>query len=238
VPELRIVAPELWDRVKARQADMDERRAPKDKGDHKHLSSGHATRRPVYLLSGLACCGVCGGLLTIAGSGIKRYYCANAREKGPLGCTGMKGIRQDQLEQLVLSGIREGLMQPAAVEAFGKAYLRHVKKLMAEAHERQAHLRKRLADIGKELANIMTAIKAGIITRTTKDELTQLETEQAELEARLAAAPAAPVAIDARVAEIYRAKVEALTTALSSAETRVAAAERKRDFFPTLRLEA
>ena len=104
-------------------------------------------------------------------------------------------------------------------------FVAYLKTLMAEAQESQAHLKKRLAAVEKELANIMTAIKAGIITRTTKDELTRLETEQTELEARLASAPETPLTIDARVAEVYRAKVEALTTALSSPETRITAAE-------------
>ena len=55
-------------------------------------------------------CGRCGGKLTIAGSGDKRYYCANAWQKGPAICEGMPGVRQDEAERLVLDGLQRHLM--------------------------------------------------------------------------------------------------------------------------------
>lgn len=61
--------------------------------------------------------GVCGGKLTVAGTGTrKRYYCANHKEKGAAVCKGMPGIRQADAEALVLNGLRTQLMQPAAYE--------------------------------------------------------------------------------------------------------------------------
>ena len=54
-PEHRIIDQELWDRVKARQAELDSSRGGKG-------SQGYwDRRRPRYLLTGLMTCGVCGG---------------------------------------------------------------------------------------------------------------------------------------------------------------------------------
>ncbi|WP_209843651.1 zinc ribbon domain-containing protein, partial [Rubellimicrobium aerolatum] len=70
------------------------------------LSASQALRRPKYLLSGILVCGRCGGKLTIAGSGDKRYYCANARQKGPAICEGMPGVRQEEEEDQALSSLQ------------------------------------------------------------------------------------------------------------------------------------
>ena len=55
VPELRIVAQELWDCVKARQ------KAVRTKRGTKTENGFWDRRRPRHLFSGLAKCGVCGG---------------------------------------------------------------------------------------------------------------------------------------------------------------------------------
>jgi hypothetical protein len=74
VPELRIIDPDLWDRVKARQETMrcdtrpDVRARPCDR------------RRPRYLLSGLIVCGACGGSYTKISANL--FGCAAARNKG------------------------------------------------------------------------------------------------------------------------------------------------------------
>ena len=41
-----------------------------------------------------------------------------------------------------------------------------------------------MKEIGKQLANLLAAIKEGIITTTTKSELQRLEAERDELKAR------------------------------------------------------
>ena len=55
VPELRIVADELWNQVKARQLAM---RRVSSNGDPKRFNRA---RRPKYLFSGLTKCAKCGG---------------------------------------------------------------------------------------------------------------------------------------------------------------------------------
>src|SRR5581483_3839283 len=63
VPELRIIDDELWQAVKARQKEIEERHAPAIeavRAAHKRDRLRRA-QRPRYLLSGLLFCGCCGG---------------------------------------------------------------------------------------------------------------------------------------------------------------------------------
>ncbi len=83
VPELHIVSEEVWGDVKRRQdAQKPQRQAHWNGRDRNRLSGSQALRRRKYLLSGLLECGICGGKMTVAGTGgHRRYYCANHREK-------------------------------------------------------------------------------------------------------------------------------------------------------------
>ncbi|CAM4049166.1 recombinase family protein [Paracoccus yeei] len=70
VPELRIVDEDLWQAVKARQADNSARYAKVAEGVRAHHKKNrlNGTHRPKTLLSGLIFCGCCGGPFSIRGS--------------------------------------------------------------------------------------------------------------------------------------------------------------------------
>ena len=94
VPELRIVPQELWDAVKARQAQMARATRPdRKKADFwKH-------QRPRYLLSGLMKCGACGASYTKYGA--NRFACAGARDRAT--CSNHLTIRGDDVEHAILA---------------------------------------------------------------------------------------------------------------------------------------
>ncbi len=74
----------------------------------------NGTHRPRYLLSGLLECGVCGG--SYAKRGQDRYGCANHVMSGS--CANSRSIRRVEIEERVMAGLREKLMEPeAAAEA-------------------------------------------------------------------------------------------------------------------------
>ena len=134
VPALRIVDDALWEAVKRRQEDMSKVREAKPSSDRNGLSVAQSLRRRKYLLSGLLSCGVCGGKLTIAGSGTrKRYYCANAKEKGPAVCKGMPGLKEIDAAETILSGLRHGLMQDEAYEEFRRSFVEHMRRQAADS---------------------------------------------------------------------------------------------------------
>jgi len=71
-------------------------------------------RRPIYLLSNLLRCGVCGGGFSNVSN--ERYGCSAARNRGT--CDNRITIRRDVLEASVLSGLKTHLMQPELVKEF------------------------------------------------------------------------------------------------------------------------
>jgi site-specific DNA recombinase len=94
VPDLRIIADDLWQAVKARQKSLRSTRTGKK-------SSGYwDRRRPHYLFSGLMRCGCCGGGFVVLNA--ERIGCANASNKGT--CDNRHTIRRDALEATVLEG--------------------------------------------------------------------------------------------------------------------------------------
>src|SRR5262249_28690271 len=97
---------------------------------------------------------------------------------------------------------------------------RETARLLAEAQadRTRAHAqdRARLAEVEKEIGNIMAAIRAGIITPTTKTALEEAEAERAQL-ATEAGAPAFAVKSVIRLPnarEIYRELVDDLADTL------------------------
>jgi uncharacterized protein (DUF885 family) len=87
------------------------------------------------------------------------------------------------IEARLLEGIKRDLFTEEALELFK----RETRRLLTEQRARPetGRLKKRLATVETEIGNIMTAIKAGILTPTTKAELEAAETEKAELEKQL-----------------------------------------------------
>ena len=161
-PTLRIVSEELWQSAKLRQDAQRPQRQAHWTGDPKRLSGSQALRRRKYLLSGLLECGVCGGKMTIAGTGAReRYYCANHKEKGVAVCKGMPGIRQADAEALVLNGLRTQLMQPAAYEKFRADFARRVQAKSREQTDDQRHYTAELRELEARQANFVRAVGEG-----------------------------------------------------------------------------
>lgn len=219
-PQLQIVSDELWAKVKARQGQIDQTRSARDTGDRHHLSGAHAARRPAYLLSGLLHCGKCGGRMNIGGSRPKRYYCANAREKGPAACEGMPGIAQTKLEEMVLGGIRDELMQPEAVAAFIEAYERKQRELYSQKQIAERRTEKALKSTERQIGNIVAAIREGIFTASTKSELEALEEKKSALTQELAGQREPIPVIPKNIAKIYKGKVKNLVSTLNDPSTR------------------
>jgi hypothetical protein len=123
-PDLLIIDQDLWDAVKAVQAGHRKVRSTTPATDKKGLSVGQSFRRRKHLLSGLMSCGQCGRNLTVVGSGkARRYYCANAKEKGASVCTGIRGLKEHDAATSILSGLKFGLMQDEAYADFRGKFL-------------------------------------------------------------------------------------------------------------------
>jgi site-specific DNA recombinase len=226
VPQLRIIADDLWQRVKDRQ---DQTRLEITKEDG--VRSERA-RRPAYLLSGLLKCGVCGGGFSKVSQ--HHYGCSAARNRAT--CGNLLTVRRDRVEALVLDGLRHHLMQPDCVKEFIAEYHRELNRLSAGQDAAKTQLAAELARIKRNLHQLIEAIKAGVPGASVKDEIGQLEQRRTEIEANLASAPAPKLRLHPNLAELYRRKVAALANALNAEHMRAEATTALRGLIEEIRL--
>lgn len=203
-PELRIVPEELWEAVQARTADV--------KHDTSRrlatTSKGPGGRGPKYLFSGLLKCGLCGGAYIITGR--TTYGCATHKDRGPAACANNLKVRRATIESVLLAGIKDSLLSEDAFRAFEL----EVRVLLKQSRPDPSAARRRLAEARKELDNLLAAIRAGILTTTTKAAMEDAERQTAAAMAELRSIEQfEPTQILPRAREIYRdlvARLEAI----------------------------
>jgi site-specific DNA recombinase len=134
-------------------------------------------------------------------------------------------MRRDVLEASVLDGLHRHLMEPELFKDFCDAFTRAVNRLRMESRVDISARREELPRIDRELAKLLTAIKAGGPIQAIVDDMKRLEARKAELAGLLAEAEEPAPLLHPNMGEIYRRKVSALATALGNTETRLEAAE-------------
>jgi site-specific DNA recombinase len=133
-------------------------------------------RGPKFLLSGLLRCGICHRRFVITDS--YRYGCSTHRVQG---CSNDKAVARTLVEDKILSGIRHDLFHPEGIELFVKETTRLLWERQRAQRPDPTAAQQQLTKVEREIANIMTAIKAGIVTSSTKTALEQAEAERARL---------------------------------------------------------
>lgn len=192
VPALAIVDEALWQRVQARL-----RGASRDTG------TGGAGRPPRHLLSGLLRCGDCGGPLVVVDR--YSYACSVAKDRGT--CASRVRLPRKDAEHALLGGIREQLLTEAAFERFRREAAAALKK----AAPNLDGAKRRLDAAARERDNVMAAIRAGIITPTTRAEMLKAEAAVTEAQGAIAALKAyQPTQFLPRARETWSRIVDAL----------------------------
>jgi site-specific DNA recombinase len=202
VPELRIVADDLWGAAKARQATT----------RHSVEAGIVRARRPKYLFSGLTKCGECGGGFTLSSHDL--LMCFNARERGT--CTNKRRIKRQELEARVLRAMRERLFEPGAFAEFCASFTEELNRLRREHRAKLAAAPRELAAIDRRAQEILNLLLEGFRHEAFKDELRKLDERKAELTAAIAAMefePAMP-ALHPNMSEVFRQKASALAQGL------------------------
>ena len=210
-PDLQIVDDATWKACEARA-----RSAKRDTAAKQSIGKGPGGRGPKFLFSGLLKCGVCGGAYVIQGR--KDYGCATHQNRGTSVCGNGLRVKRSTVEQVLLAGVKDSLLTDDAYRAFEI----EARALLKQAKPDPAAARRRLAGARKELDNLMAAIRAGIITPTTKAALEQAEQLAAEAQEELLAIERfEPTQILPRAREIYRdmvARLEAVEDVTTARE--------------------
>ncbi len=215
VPDLRIVDDALWDRVKARQCEIEA--SPAVQGIKK--SGFWEKKRGPYLLSGKLFCGACGG--SVSNQGGSYLACSNARKLKI--CSHTRSYKRDEMEEAVLELLRERLMQPDAVQEFVAAYTEGVNGDRKSDEAARKRKQKVLAETERQLTGLYAAIADGLRTPGLLQQLQDLEAKKADLASELETPAPSPVRLHPKLPELYRAKVAELAGSLRDPEIRTRA---------------
>ena len=139
-----------------------------------------------YLLTTKLFCGYCGAYLcgesgTSRTGVVHHYYKCVSVKKKRTNCH-KKSVRKDWIEDIVVSETMKMLMDDAAVEAI-------VSMVMTLQDQENVNLplyEKELRETKINIQNMLNAIQQGILTRSTKERLEELEAARDDLENKIA----------------------------------------------------
>ena len=134
-----------------------------------------------YFLSTKLFCGECGSLM-VGDSGTSRngrkynyYKCVNVKHKD--GCH-KKSVRKEIIEDLVLNEVMSTMFTDEVIsEVVDK-----VIKLQGRENTAIPLLNERLAEVKQRIENLVDAMEMGIVTKSTKEHLDELESERERIE--------------------------------------------------------
>jgi DNA invertase Pin-like site-specific DNA recombinase len=157
-PELRIVPQDLWDRAQAVVVE----RARVRFGNSGKPPVYHKTARD-YLVAGLLICAACGGHMRImrsvahnTGQGA-RVGCVNARMRGAR-CQHAKTYDIGQIEQTILHGIKEKLVDRKALLELTRAYHERWAERQKESRTDREATQRQLNRVTVQIDRTVTAI--------------------------------------------------------------------------------
>ena len=183
-PELRIVSPELWERVQARREEM---RGILPKAGRTLMRGRNAAMFSKNLFSGFMRCAICDGAVTAvnAGHGSPRYGCGRSWRNGPSACSNRLTIRAKVADALLLDELKRELLQPATVKYAADAVAAALNRLIDDRPARQEATRALREDVAQRLQRLVAAIESGVSAATIATAINERQAELARLDAEL-----------------------------------------------------
>lgn len=136
-------------------------------------------------------------------------------------CTNKATIRREELEERMLSGLKDRLMTPEAAAEAMRAYVEETNRANHERRASTAGWQAELTKLRKGLKQMLQVIEDGGYTRG----MVEREAREDELVTLLAAQPQDVPDIHPNVAAIFKQKVERLTETLNHPDDRQEASE-------------
>ena len=214
VPHMRIVDDELFEAVQAR---LEERRSTP--------STFRDKRRPTYMLSALCWCGVCGKKYAVVSD---KLSCIGSAREGT--CTNRRRVAREDLEELVVSGLKGRLLKAELIEPYLAEYRAEIERANAELASKTEAADARMKDLERQIANIMDQVREGQVKGLAADmmmqELERLGTERKRFErqVKVKPRPAPPVMEAHAVMARLTAMLDDLRTALNGDDREAASA--------------
>ncbi|MCO5761914.1 MAG: recombinase family protein [Chromatiaceae bacterium] len=177
VPALRIIPPELEERVQRRHQAIAE---GTDTARKFMGNNGSTGPRKTRLFSGLLFC-ACGAPFVTLNT--KRYGCSAARYRGPAVCAMRSTVDRERLELRLLTTLREQIYSPKAIEEYRQAILAELKAKAREPDTKD--LKSQLAEVDRRIANLIEMVANGTHSPALRQALEQAESQRARLESHL-----------------------------------------------------
>lgn len=142
-----------------------------------------------YILSGKLFCGNCGTLMTAedgtshTGKVYHYYKCFN-RKLHKEQCN-KANITKEKLEDLVFGKTVEHVLQPSIIDKLAVAVTEKFNESLQKS-DTLALLEQEQKQVQKAIDGFLSAIAAGIVTKSTKEKLLDLERQSDELESKIA----------------------------------------------------
>lgn len=180
--DLRIVPPELWDKVQTRLKNVRETYIRENNGTL--WGRPETGRESKYLLSGLARCGckngehTCGANIVITGGQkLSHYYygCGYHQKRGARACTNDTRERMAVMDELVLNEIETKLLDDSAREYIIERAVAGFEAALKQAPQELPKLEAELRKVRKELARFLSAIAGGNAPKSIMAEIARRE---------------------------------------------------------------
>jgi site-specific DNA recombinase len=142
VPELRIIDHARWDAVQAR------RRVVGGKPLRQR-------RKPRRLLSGLLTCGVCGANMIV----VTKDHVACSAYRNRRTCQNNRTMRMAEIEERVLSALKEKLLAPELVEDYVRTYREERRRLNVERSRARRDVERQLTDTKRKQGSVIRGIE-------------------------------------------------------------------------------
>ena len=142
-----------------------------------------------YILSGKLFCGNCGTLMTAEDGTshtgkVYRYYKCFNRKLHKEQCN-KSNITKEKLEDLVFGKTVEYVLKPNIIDKLAVAVTEKFNEGLQKS-DTLALLEKEQKQVQKAIDGFLSAIAAGIVTKSTKEKLLELERQHDELESKIA----------------------------------------------------
>lgn len=131
------------------------------------------------MFSGIVVCDVCGARYVM--SNRSHYRCSHFVNRGETVCANRVSVRKDVLEAKLLRAIKCDLFDDTSLDQFKAEAQRVLDERLKVRSKDAGKLRRDLANVELQIANMVGFIKAGTITPTLSDELRKSETEAKRL---------------------------------------------------------
>jgi site-specific DNA recombinase len=134
----------------------------------------------------------------------------------------------------VLSALQDKLMRKDFFEEFCREFAKETNRLRMEQRAGLSGAKRDLERVKRDIKKVIEAIKSGFAGPDLKAEWDALQERKTALRAKLDAVDEAPPLLHPSMADLYRAKVESLASALQREDARLEASEMLRGLIDSI----